>query len=154
NRKPVYADLSRELYDLLIKPAANRLTGERRICIIPDNFLWDLPFQALQSDINKFLIEDFAVYYAPSITLLGQMSKARTGPNRPLQLIAFGNPALHGEQIDNRGTNKQATDTQSLPEAENEVRSLETIFGHERTRVFTGSAASETSFKSLAHNYL
>ncbi|MEO6050318.1 MAG: tetratricopeptide repeat protein, partial [Pyrinomonadaceae bacterium] len=39
---------SRELYDLLLKPAALQLAGKTNVVIVPDGSLWDLPFQALQ----------------------------------------------------------------------------------------------------------
>ena len=39
---------SRELYDLLLQPAAAQLAGKTNLIIVPDGPLWDLPFQALQ----------------------------------------------------------------------------------------------------------
>jgi hypothetical protein len=40
---------ARGLYDLLIKPAGARLRGKTNLVIVPDDQLWELPFQALMA---------------------------------------------------------------------------------------------------------
>jgi len=62
NRHPDYAGLARELFSLLIEPAEQQLRGFETICIVPDRFLWNVPFQALMTAGNRFLIEDHAIY--------------------------------------------------------------------------------------------
>ncbi len=49
DRNPVFAGRAHELYELLIKPAAQQLQGVTSLCIIPDGILWDVPFQALMT---------------------------------------------------------------------------------------------------------
>src|SRR5262249_47420303 len=66
-----------KLYDLLLKPAQAQLVGKTHLIIAPDGTLWDLPFQALLTGANRFLIEDAAIAYAPSLTVLREMTKRR-----------------------------------------------------------------------------
>ena len=47
-----------KLYELLLKPAAAQLKGKTNLLIVPDDQLWNLPFQALLTPSNRFLLED------------------------------------------------------------------------------------------------
>ncbi|MGH9830213.1 MAG: CHAT domain-containing protein, partial [Blastocatellia bacterium] len=97
-RDPTFSELSAKLYDLLLKPLSQDLIGESNLIIVPDQALWDLPFQALQSARNHFLIEDYAVSYAPSLTALREMSKLkRLHRAKQVQLLAFANPLVSDE---------------------------------------------------------
>ena len=42
-----YASAARDLYDLLLSPAAADIRGASRLVIVPDGPLWELPFQVL-----------------------------------------------------------------------------------------------------------
>src|SRR6185295_13061293 len=77
NGSPGFREPARELYDLLLKPAAAQLQGRTSLIIVPDGALWELPFQALQSAPSRYLIEDSAIAYAPSLTALREMNKLR-----------------------------------------------------------------------------
>jgi CHAT domain-containing protein len=65
-----------KLYDLLLKPAEAQLRGKTDLVIVPDDKLWELPFQALLNSNIRFLIEEAAISYAPSLTVLREMVKA------------------------------------------------------------------------------
>src|SRR5439155_24537893 len=69
-----YATGAHELYTLLVTPAEQQLRGVRTDCIVPDSFLWNVPFQALMTLSENFLIEDHALYYAPSLSVLLEMN--------------------------------------------------------------------------------
>src|SRR5215204_1308504 len=91
-----------KLYELLLKPAEAQLRGKTNLVIAPDNTLWDLPFQALLNGSNRFLLEEAAVAYAPSLTVLREMSRRRNdqGANAaPATLLALGNPLLGKEAV-------------------------------------------------------
>jgi len=60
-----------------------RLRGKTELIIVPDGVLWELPFQALQSSARRYVIEDMAVSYAPSITVLREMMRV-AAIRRPL----------------------------------------------------------------------
>ena len=55
---------ARQAYDLLLKPAQALLRGKTNLIIVPDDVLWELPFQALQNESNRYLIEQSAISYA------------------------------------------------------------------------------------------
>ncbi|HEY0171456.1 MAG TPA: CHAT domain-containing protein [Pyrinomonadaceae bacterium] len=140
------------LYELLLKPAEAQLRGKTSLVIVPDNTLWDLPFQALLNGSNRFLLEDAGVAYAPSLTVLREMTRRRKGRGAdaaPATLLALGNPLL------GKGTNYAPTALRdgkldSLPEAEQEVRALGRLYGAARSKVYTGAEAREDRFKSEA----
>ena len=50
---------ARKLYELLVKPAEAELRDVRKLCIVPDGTLWNLPFQALYND-PAYLLEKYA----------------------------------------------------------------------------------------------
>lgn len=140
------------LYELLLKPAEAQLRGKTSLVISPDGALWDLPFQALLDGSNRFLLEEAAVAYAPSLTVLREMSKRRRQPSpedAPATLLALGNPAQAGETVGATSTLRSGK-LNPLPEAEQEVRALGRLYGAARSRVYTGAEAREERFKSEA----
>lgn len=67
----------RELYELLLGRAREQLAGKKSLIVIPDGVLWNLPFQALMTAEGRYLLEDFAISYAPSLTALKEMRRVR-----------------------------------------------------------------------------
>src|SRR6185295_9550792 len=61
NGSPGFREPARELYDLLLEPAAAQLQGRTSLIIVPDGALWELPFEALQPAPSRYLIEDCAI---------------------------------------------------------------------------------------------
>src|SRR6266542_3183785 len=142
-----YTSAARELYTLLIAPAEQQLRSVGTICIVPDSFLWNVPFQALMTPSEHFLIEDHSPYYAPSLSVLREMNRKKsTGETTNTSLIAFGNPVVGKDDQLN-------ADLCPLPEAEQEVSSIAKSFDEKNSRVFIGRDASEKSFKTLAPAY-
>jgi CHAT domain-containing protein len=146
DRHPDYASLGHELYSLLVEPAAKQLSGIDTICIVPDSFLWNLPFQALMSKGDRYLIEDHALYYAPSLSVLREMTKSKESQNGRASLLAFGNPIIGKDEQRNE-------ELCPLPEAEAEVTSVTKSFGSAGSKVFIGRGASEKTFRALAPTY-
>jgi CHAT domain-containing protein len=140
-----YATAARELYTLLIGPAEQLLRGVDTICVIPDSFLWNIPFQALMTPSEHFLIEDQALYYAPSLSVLREMNRKKRSTTNA-SLIAFGNPVVGKDEQRN-------VDLCPLLEAEQEVSSIAKSFDQKSAKVFIGREATERSFKSLAPTY-
>src|SRR4029078_11926082 len=70
-----FKEPARSLYDLLLQPAQSELDGKNAIYIVPSEGLWELPFQALLSRSNKYVLEDYALSYAPSLSVLREMKK-------------------------------------------------------------------------------
>lgn len=87
------------LYRALLAPARGALRDAGRVVIVPDGALWDLPFQALRSPNGRYLIEDVAVSYVPSLSVLRDMRARAHAHGRPDgALLAIGNPEL-GAQV-------------------------------------------------------
>lgn len=104
NHDEAFRPVARELYDLLLKPADEQLTDKSKLIIVPDGILWRLPFAALQPVDDRYLVEQAAISYAPSLSALREMRKPRQPqntrkgksktPTPPLTLTAFGKPVL------------------------------------------------------------
>jgi CHAT domain-containing protein len=146
---------SRALYDLLLKPAADELRGKTNVVIVPDGALWNLPFQALQDEQNRYLLERSAVSYAPSLTALQEMSKkakahrASTG----FELIAFGNPVVGKSTADRVGHVFMNESLGPIPEAERLVAELGKMYGSARSKIYIGEAAREDTAKKESGKY-
>ena len=140
------------LYDLLLKPAEAQLRGKSNLIIAPDNTLWDLPFQALVNESNRFLIEDAAIAYAPSLTVLREMTKRRQAQAAvgPASLFALGNPAVGNEMIERAELVRRDGKLEPLPEAEQEVKALGRLYGASRSKIYIGADAREDRVKSEA----
>jgi CHAT domain-containing protein len=156
---------ARKLYELLVKPAEAELRDVRKLCIVPDGTLWNLPFQALYND-PAYLLEKYAIFYAPSLSVLREMGKRATalsalhqnrfpGPNKNTQteLLALGNPTLDGETIKKVSFTRRDEELSPLPDAEKEVAYLGQLYGPSRTRVLIGDQAQESTVKAEASNY-
>jgi tetratricopeptide (TPR) repeat protein/CHAT domain-containing protein len=83
---------ARDLYDLLLAPAAAQVAGARRLLVVPDGILWALPFQALRSPEGRYVIEDRAVAYGGSLAALAAVARSerRVPPAQGPRVAAFG----------------------------------------------------------------
>ncbi|HEX6647952.1 MAG TPA: CHAT domain-containing protein, partial [Pyrinomonadaceae bacterium] len=152
-----YQETARQLYDLLLKPAEEQLRGRKTLCIVPDRALWELPFQALQPRTGVHLIEDYTLFYAPSLSVLREVSKQRSAETRNgslKTLLAFGNPQLSGQHNEStlRGVDSEMG-FGPLPEAEKEVKTLGRLYGTSNSHVFIGAEAREAVVKTEAPKY-
>jgi tetratricopeptide (TPR) repeat protein len=82
-RDPQSPKAGRELYALLISPIHEFLRRSRSVVVLPDAFLWALPFEALQNDRGRYLVQDLSVAYAPSLTALAAMRAGPVGARHP-----------------------------------------------------------------------
>jgi CHAT domain-containing protein len=146
---------SRELYDLLLKPVEKELAGKTNIIIVPDGPLWDLPFQALQDEKGKFLVEKAAISYAPSLTALREMSKkAKTRKSDAgMELLAFGNPIVGAPTKERVQRVFMSEKLEPIPEAERLVNSLAKMYGPKRSKLFVGADAREEIAKTESPKY-
>jgi len=142
-----------KLYDLLLKPAQSLLSGKSNLVIVPDDRLWELPFQALLDERDRYLIERSAVSYAPSLTVLREMrarsDKRRAEPSSST-LLALGNPLIGQETVERARLTLRDEKLSPLPEAETEVRALGRLYGARRSKVYVGAEAREDRLKAEA----
>jgi CHAT domain-containing protein/Tfp pilus assembly protein PilF len=142
-----------KLYESLLKPAEAQLRGRTNLIIVPDNTLWDLPFQTLVNSANRFVIEDAAINYAPSLTVLREMTKRRkieAAHASPPMLLALGNPVIGSETLKRAALTLRDGKLDPLPEAEQEVKALGRLYGAARSKVYIGAEAREDRVKSEA----
>jgi CHAT domain-containing protein/tetratricopeptide (TPR) repeat protein len=142
-----------KLYNLLFKPAEAQLRAKTNLIIAPDDTLWDLPFQALVTGTDRFLIEEAAIAYAPSLTVLREMMrrpKNRGADAASATLLALGNPMPGKETINRAAMTVRDGKLEPLPEAEQEVKALRQLYGTSRSKVYVGAEAREDRVKSEA----
>jgi CHAT domain-containing protein/tetratricopeptide (TPR) repeat protein len=146
-----------ELYDLLVKPAAAQLRGKTRLLIVPDGALWELPFQALQTPRDRYLIDDHIICYAPSLTVLREMINSRrvreTHSLDAPTLLAMGDPALGSHSGARVSAALTGEGLDPLPEAKRQVQTLARIYGSDHSKIYVGPNASEEQFKASAKDY-
>jgi CHAT domain-containing protein/lipopolysaccharide biosynthesis regulator YciM len=150
-----FRDSARRLYDLLLKPARAQLGDKTDLVIVPDDELWELPFQALLADDNRYVLEKSAVSYAPSLTVLREMAKARRrrNENSRTNLLAFGNPTLGNETMARAAIALRDEKLDPLPDAEAEVKGLGRLYGAARSKIYIGAEASENRAKNEAGDF-
>jgi len=146
---------ARELYDLLLKPAQAQLLNRTSLVIVPDGVLWNLPFQALQSSAQSYVIEDKAVSYAPSLTILSEISRSRRRPEPGAEptLLGFGNPSIPLQSKQRVKAVFMDETLDPLPEAEKQVIALGGLYGPKQSTVYTGAEAREARAKTEAPAY-
>lgn len=156
NRDPEFRQPARQLFDLLLKPAQGQLQGKTNLVISPDASLWELPFQTLVTAANRYLIEEAAVSYAPSFTVLREMTKQRKAPTNlhgKTTLLAIGNPFISKETTERAKFSRRDEKLEPLPEAEREVKLLAEIYGATESRIYTGAEAREDRIKAEANDF-
>lgn len=140
-RRPSAARLAQELHALLLAPIAQALAGSRQLVIVPDAFLWALPFEALADESGRWLVREHPIAYASSLTALSAMRAAAGGAGtrtpgaaparRRLSLVAAADPVL------SPAARARVALVQSRPgttaSSAQEIRSLATLFGPSRT---------------------
>jgi CHAT domain-containing protein/Tfp pilus assembly protein PilF len=146
-----------ELYELLLRPVFALLQDKNSLVIVPDGTLWEMPFQALQPAPNHYLLEDYAISYAPSLSVLREMTKLRRKSSSEStdsrSLLAFGNPALLNETAPGINLPRGSEKTTALPESEKEVKTLAQLYGASRSVAYVGAEAREETIKAQAGRY-
>jgi tetratricopeptide (TPR) repeat protein/CHAT domain-containing protein len=132
--------LSEELYARLLAPVQATLSGKTKVVILPDSALWSLPFEALRTPSGRYLIEDAAVSYAPSLTAFGAIGAIVPDPATRRSLVAFANPAL-GPAVADRLALLRAGAASSAPGADPDVARVAPLFGPTSRVTFAGEQA-------------
>ncbi|CAN5440227.1 CHAT domain-containing protein [soil metagenome] len=151
-----FAGDAKKLYNLLLAPVAKQIENRSRLIISADGALWELPFQALVDKQNKYVVETAAVSYAPSLSVLTEITRKENKQFTELTLLAFGNPSHTAKIISNEKNARPVLLSETvadLPEAQKQVEELSKLYGANRSLVFTGAKATETEFKQQAGKY-
>jgi CHAT domain-containing protein/Tfp pilus assembly protein PilF len=150
-RRLDWAATARELYRFVLAPVEQLLTGTTRLVVVADGALWNLPFHALTDASGRFVIDRWAVSYAPSLRLLSEMAKGER-PVGAATLLAVGN-ALAGGLGEPAALRGRSLSLAPLPDAEREVRSLARFYPQESRRVLLGRDAAEREVKAAAGRF-
>ncbi len=141
--------LSRQIYDLVIRPFKNKLKGVQRLVIVPDGPLETIPFAVMagHSDADgtpRYLIEDYELVVLPntgSLRALRGTTRRSTARKQPFLGVA---PVRFSEIMKRTRTSVQIAD---LPGTENEIRAIAAKLNTKKENVLVGSVASEASIK-------
>lgn len=154
NRDDAANAQAHELYDILLKPAQEALTGKTHLLIAPDAITWGIPFQALKNDAGRYLIEEQAISYTPSLTILNTMANARLAApvanrrTQALELLAIINPTLVEESNERIKTALAIKQVAPLTESEKEIAELGKLYAPAQAVTLSGMNASEDKVKS------
>lgn len=140
---------ARRLCETLLGPIRAPLRASTRLLVVPDGPLWELPFQALECSPGRYVLEERAVAYAPSLTALREMSRRTTPRAGPASLLALGDPLVdEGRRRQMAALYRDAT-LGPLPEAAAEVQALGRLYGRGSV-VYVGGEARESRVKAEA----
>ena len=138
---------SKILYEILIDPITDIIKDKETLCIIPEGKLNYIPFQALlNSKRQKYLIEDYAIYYSPSLSSLKWLRTKTIKENK--NLLAFGDCDFSGEKNINTMREKLI----ALPATGEEVKALNVIYSP-NANIFLGSNATESNFNNQSTKF-
>lgn len=135
---------AKALFNSLIAPIVPDIENEETLVIVPAGKLWELPFQALPAIDrlkHRYLIEDLAISYTPSLAVLDHL---RSVPLQPLPedwMLAIGNPTVNGR------AEKNSTDIAGTGEI---IRETENLFGSKIVTSYTGEDATKARFLAEA----
>ena len=99
-----YKDISKKLYDKLIKPISPKLSGARGLTIVPHGALHYLPFNSLYTG-NHFLIDQAPLSILPSATVMKFLKAQR---HTQENILVLGNPDLKDAELDLPGAQQEA----------------------------------------------
>ena len=143
---------ARSLYKQLLEPAGARVDKAKRLVIIPDGVLFELPFEVLLAGEptagarwkdQPFLARSCGTVYAPSASVFFRLTSKKDQEAHVLELIAMGDPDLSsvGRQGDPA--------LRPLPYSRAEVEGISALLDRKREEVFVGRDATEARLKEV-----
>ena len=151
---PAFKANAKFLYDALLADGMPLLKDKKHLVIIPSGVFCDVPFQALMNENGRYLIEDYAVSYAPSLTALAEMQNNRrklANYQYDGDFLAFGNPKLSNETVAKFRSRYRSGKLGNLPEAETEVNAIAKFYPN--NRILLGNKATEDVWQAEAAKY-
>jgi CHAT domain-containing protein len=156
-----YATAGHAAYRTLVAPALEGRPHLRRLRIVPDGPLWEIPFEALLTAPARgggyaslpYLLRRFTVSYQPSADAPARPEAA----GRRAELVAFADPRLPdgARAPESLARVERAVFREGarwslapLPCARQEARDVAALFGAQRARVHLGEGARESRVKS------
>jgi CHAT domain-containing protein/tetratricopeptide (TPR) repeat protein len=146
---------ARRLYEVLVAPAGKRLSRARQIVIVPDGFLFEMPFEVLLTkdapestpwNDLPYLARLAPPVYAPSASVYVNLETSKDRGRFDTEIVALGDPdfspasdvtSVRGERLDR------------LPATRNEVLGITEPVDPRQKVVLLGSDASEAALKRV-----
>ncbi len=146
------AELSQQLYELLIKPIRNLLPhdSQKTVVIIPHQSLWLLPFAAMRAKDGTYFGDQHVLTYAVSeSTWRIVASRARSSDHRNASAWIVGNPQMPAEV-----TKCETTFLMDpLPGAGQEAAEIAELFRFQKAELFTGIQADRMRLDAWHPNF-
>jgi CHAT domain-containing protein len=148
-----YRPPARELYNMLLEPVVRAVGKTDKLVIVPDGYLYYLPFEALMAE--RFLVENHTIDYAPSASVLAAISRENREA-RGFDLLAYGDPVFSQTQASGVAAQpdvvrsvyrKAGVSLMPLPNSRREVNEIAALFAPSRRRVFLGAEATKASLE-------
>lgn len=158
--------LAEELYRKLVHPAWEVLASKRHLVVVPDSFLYYLPFETLLTEPlgsggrPAYLLRRWTVSYVPSATVLAGLVAEREdggpGGGPAKELVAFADP-VYGRDADGAGDSAggrvgaagvRGARLDRLPGSGREVQEIASLFPGDRVVLYTREDASERNVKT------
>jgi CHAT domain-containing protein/Tfp pilus assembly protein PilF len=146
------------LYEVLIRPGLSN--GIKRLIIVPDDVLYYMPFETLTSNSGgrKWLIEDYAIAYAPSLSSLKELilREQQTGQKAPKDILAVGDPSYGDNAFESAagGLSSQSTNVtpaesrfSRLKFSGQEIEEISRLFRPDRRDTLLRGEATEENLK-------
>jgi CHAT domain-containing protein len=142
-KEPVERE-AKNLFNKLLEPTLPYLDKEKEICLIPDKFLFQLPFISLISPDGKYLLEEFDLFYSPSANVFAYSTELAENKSRIKneKFLGIGNPSFDLQKF---------SDLEYLPEAEKEVREISGKYPD--SKLLIADEATRKAFYDLYENY-
>jgi CHAT domain-containing protein len=144
---------ARRLYDLLVRPAEDKVAGARRLLVSPDGPLHTLAFAALRKG-DRYLVERKPIHHVLSATVYAELARSRRPAAQAAEesLVAFGDPVYRPAKPDRSAGSKtqgvvRPRSLVRLPSSGREAKAIAGLFP--QSRVYLGADATEERVKSL-----
>jgi CHAT domain-containing protein/tetratricopeptide (TPR) repeat protein len=140
---------ARKLFLTLLSPAKEYLARNSRCVIVPDDCLFEIPFEALLSAETgeetgwascPFLAKSHRLVYAPSASIYFKLRETDSSPSG-IDLVAAGDPDYA------TGGGERAAALRPLPHSRREVEEIGMNFKEDRRLLLVGREATEAALK-------
>ncbi len=145
---------SQQLYQSLFQPLEQHLVNAKKLIVVADGSLVYLPFETLSRSVkngaNEFLLERFAISYAPSATALLALKNSKTATAQK-GFIGFGDPVYADAKAPEptlAQNNYRGFALNSLPYTRREVADIAALFPRSEQQTFLGAEAREQNVKT------